>query len=366
MDLRARLTLLVLGTTTAGLTVFACNSDSTSNGPPTLDASPDVTVDDGSPDAAGPGPDASDAGSAPDVVDATVADVVDSGAPVEAAADAPAEASPDAATACDDAGAQSHVLLTFDPNDPEYVSGVSWIDSTGATTGNWSAAGGPLHCTDPQESFGQAYGAPENTTPYPVVAGHLATLSAVCNGVTITSAAADCTDAGQLPVTTSYTFYGGAKQNEVEITRSFAFPSGEVDTGVGVRPFVPRVSLSVFDTTIFPNRDGTGVSKVPVGNCPGDCFTPVGPIWNGQWFADVAASGYAIIVLRDVVSLGPVDLTINYDSYSSSNLSSFVVLQPDGGWTGPVNETEYMCFEDLTTWPQSQRDAAVLPAGCGP
>ena len=87
--------------------------------------------------------------------------------------------------------------------------------------------------------------------------------------------------------------------------------------------------------------------------------------WNGRWFADIAASGYAIIVLRDPSMTSPVDLTVNFDSSSSSNLASFVLVQPTAGWQAPITEIEYLCFADLTTWPQSQRNAAVLPAGCG-
>ena len=61
-----------------------------------------------------------------------------------------------------------------------------------------------------------------------------------------------------------------------------------------------------------------------------------------------------------------VDFTINNDGNSGSNLSSFVIVQPAGGWKAPLTEVEYLCFEDLTSWPQAERDAAQLPAGCGP
>jgi hypothetical protein len=373
MNLRNRLSLFVLGTSAAGLTIFACTGDSTNNPGPGLDAGDDAAVEDASADVSEP---AMDAGSKP-VADATV-DVVEEPAPpladavAEATVDAPAEAAVDAGAACDDAGGQSHVHLTFDSNDPEYVSGVTWTDSTDASTANWSAAGGTGTCGDEQEFFGEAYGAPEGTTPLPVVSGHRATLQAACDGVTIVSGSVDCTDAGQLPVTTSYTLYGGAKINEVKITRSFGFGGdGGIYSGTGLRPYVARVPLAVFDSVIYPNQAGSAVTKIPATNCPGDCLMPAGadsgPDWGGTWFADIAStSGYAVVMVRDPSSTAPVDLTVNYDSFSSSNLASFVLLQPAAGWQGPISETEYLCFEDLTTWPQSQRDAAVLPAGCGP
>jgi hypothetical protein len=375
-------TVWILGVGVAGLTIAGCFSASST--PPGVDSGPslpDATADDASAVGGETVDGAADSGLA-DAADATTA-VDDAAAAADADAAAVADATPvadaapvtDAADAalCEASSAATHVLLTFDANDPEFVSGVAWIDSTGATTANWSAYGGPTHCTDPQEFFGQAYAAPENTTPLPVVGGHLATLAlaSACDTTasTITSGPMDCTGAAQLPVTTTYAFYGGARADEVKITRSFGFDGSDaavpVYTGVGLRPYVPRVSLNVFPTVIYPNQAGTAVTSVSASSCPGDCLTAPGSSWSGQWFADIAASGYAIIVLRDPSMTSPVNLTVNWDGYSTSNLASFVLVQPMAGWQSPITEVEYLCFADLTTWPQSQRDAAVLPAGCG-
>jgi hypothetical protein len=57
---------------------------------------------------------------------------------------------------------------------------------------------------------------------------------------------------------------------------------------------------------------------------------------------------------------------VNYDSYSSANIASFVVLQPQGGWKAPITEIEYVCFADFVSWPQAMRDLAQIPAWCGP
>jgi hypothetical protein len=102
-------------------------------------------------------------------------------------------------------------------------------------------------------------------------------------------------------------------------------------------------------------------------SCGGDCIVPTGASWNGKWFADVdPTSGLALIVVRDPSLTSAVDLTVNTDASSGSNLASFVLVQPAAGWKAPVTEIEYLCFADLTSWPQTARDAAQLPAGCGP
>ena len=375
----------ILGMGVAGLAIAGCFSDSSppvgaegiDSGPSLSDATADdasgvedatadVTVDATADattavDVGAPAPDAGDAGI---VADADAAPLADATPPSDAA---------DAAT-CEASTAATHVLFGFDPTDPEFVSSVAWIDSTGTTTANWSAYGGPAHCTDPQEFFGQAYAAPESTTPLPVVGGHLATLASAstCDAsvITVTGGPLDCTGAAQLPVNTTYDFYGDTRQDEVKITRTFGFDGSDaavpVYSGTGLRPYVPRVNLNVFGTVIYPNQAGTAVTSVTTTSCPGDCLTPTGSSWSGRWFADIASSGgYAIIVVRDPSMTSPVDLTVNYDSYSTSNLASFVLVQPTAGWQSPITEIEYICFADLTTWPQSQRDAAVLPAGCG-
>jgi hypothetical protein len=267
------------------------------------------------------------------------------------------------------ADVQSRIMIVFDTTDPERVKSLQWVDSAAVTTPNVATQGGPAHCTDPQEFFGQSYGAPEGTLPYPVVGGNLATLTRCGADTTITSAAQDCTQVAQMPVTTQYHFYGGAQASEVRITRTVGFDANTpvYANTVGLRPYVPRVALSGLNTVIYPNQANTAVASTPATNCGGDCFVATGTTWNGKWFADIDPTSHlALIVLRDPSMTSPVDLTINYDSYSSSNLASFVLLQPALGWKAPVTEVEYLCFADLTSWPQSARDAAQLPAGCGP
>jgi len=287
------------------------------------------------------------------------------GAPSEAAGEAGVGGQ--VAATCSDV--QSRITITFADANPERVASLQWSDSAAATTPSVTGQGGPAHCTDSQEWFGQSYGAPEGTLSYPVVGGNLATLTRCGTDATITSAAQDCTQVAQLPVTTQYHFYGGAKASEMRITRTFGFDANTpVYSGThGLRPYVPRVSLNVLGTVLYPNQANTAVTTTPALSCPGDCFTATGTTWNGTWFADIdTTTGLALIVLRDPSMTSAVDLTINYDSYSNANLASFVLLQPAAGWKAPVTEVEYLCFADLASWPQTARDAAQLPAGCGP
>jgi hypothetical protein len=270
---------------------------------------------------------------------------------------------------CSAAEVPSRIKITFDTIDPERVLSLQWIDSAGATSPNVTGQGGPLHCDDPQEFFGQSYGAPEGTLPDPVVGGYLGTAVSCAADITITAAAKDCTQAAQMPVTTQYHFYRGAQASQMRITRTFGFDATTtVFAGTtGLRPYVPRVSINHLINVIYPNLAGTAVASTPATACGGDCFVPTGTTWNGKWFADIDPnSGLALIVLRDPSMTTPVDLTVNYDSFSNANLASFVVLQPAEGWKAPLTEVEYLCFADLVSWPQTARDAAQLPAGCGP
>ena len=279
-----------------------------------------------------------------------------------------ADAAVDAPPGCSAAAVDSRIVLQLDPRNPEWVKGLTWVDSNGATTPNLASYGSATSCSGPNEQFGQLYGAPEGNPPYLVGGNTLATRAVCGTDLTITASPQTCDTppVAQVPVTTTYHFYGGAQASQVRVTRTVGFDgTTPIYGGVGIRPYVPRLPISMFTTVIFPNAASTAVNST--GTCGGDCFTAVGATWSGRWFADLApGSGLAMIVLRDPAMTTPVELTVNNDSNSASNLSSFVLLQPTGGWKAPITEIEYLCFADLTSWPQAQRDAATLPAGCGP
>jgi hypothetical protein len=265
----------------------------------------------------------------------------------------------------------SHVIFDFDTKNAEWVRALKWRDSTGTLTGNLNVSGGALGCSTPAEFFGQAFMAPEpdGNTPFPIGANTLASVTG-CGTVdqTIVSQSPDCTNTAQVPTTTVYHFYSGTKADQVRVSRTIGFGASNGPlTGTGMRVYVPRVPRDSFTTILIPNGASTAVTTKSVYGCGVDCFTTKGASWNGQWFADVnPANGLAMIVLRDPSITTDAEMTINNDLDSASNLSSFVVLQPAGGWKAPLVETEYLCFADLTSWPQASRDAATLPAFCGP
>jgi hypothetical protein len=265
----------------------------------------------------------------------------------------------------------SRIILGFDPENAERVTNLQWVDGHGQTTNNLAASGGPINCGDPQEFFGQSYGAPQSTGPNPgpslIVPGSRST-SVTCGAdITINSKPQSCQNEPQLPVSTQYHFYGAAKASQVRIKRVLGFGSSTPKyEGIGVRAWQPRVFAATFSNVIFPNAAETAVTTTPVESCQFDCLTAVGDTWSGHWFADISASGLALIVLRDRTMTTAVNLTVNKDEYSGSNLASFIVLQPEGGWKAPVTEIEYLCIADLDSWPQASRDAAKLPAFCGP
>lgn len=260
----------------------------------------------------------------------------------------------------------SRITLGFDATNAEWVNDLKWLDSAGQLTANLAAWGGNSTCSEPSEFFGESYGAPESTTPGIVVAGSRATRTTCGLDVLLASEPNNCAGTPQLPWTTEYHFYSGAKASQLRVTRTFGFDENtEKFTSVGLRPWQPRVPLATFGNVIYPNAAGTAVTSLGATTCANDCLYDAAQ-WNGQWFADVAATGLALIVRRAPSMTAPVNLTINYDSFSNANLSSFVLVQPEDGWKAPVTEVEYLCFADLTSWPQSERDAAQLPAFCGP
>jgi hypothetical protein len=267
---------------------------------------------------------------------------------------------------CDAPPVGSRITIAVDASNAERVTNLQWLDNANAITANLAASGGPQTCGDPAEFFGVSYGVPEGGTPNVVIAGSRSTATTCTRNLTITSALNDCAGQPQIPVLTEYQFYGGAQASQLRVTRTIAFnPSSPQYTGIGVRPWQPRVPLAVLPKVVYPN-DSDAMTTVDATACPGDCVTPVGPAWNGKWFADLGANGLAMIVRRDPSMTSAVSLTVNWDSYSTANIASFVVLQPQGGWKAPIIEIEYVCFADFVSWPQAQRDLAQLPDWCGP
>lgn len=254
----------------------------------------------------------------------------------------------------------------FTDSTGDRLDSLVWIDSNGNPTGNLAKHGGSLVCGDPTEFFGQSYGEPEGTHPNIIYAGTTSTWTTkgASSGKSKT-AGATCVGPTDAPATTKYTVYSSAgKEDMVLIKRKFMFNSQTpLFNGHGLRPYVPRIENTIYHTVIWPNAASTMLLSADTGNCGGDCEVTD---WNQRWFADDSAggSGSGMLVIRSSKSTQPALLTINNDSFSSSNLSSVVLIQPNGGWKAPVTETEALCFYDTTTWPLADRTAMKLPASC--
>jgi len=253
----------------------------------------------------------------------------------------------------------------FTDSTGDRLDSLVWIDSDGNPTGNLAKHGGPSVCGDPLEFFGQAYGEPEGALPGVIGAGSTCQQTRCPTSGTSKTSGMTCVGPADAPATTKYTVSNSpSKENMVLIKRKFMFNRATpIFNGHGLRPYVPRLDQSVFHTVIWPNAANTTLLSADSGSCPGDCEVTD---WNQRWFADDSAggNGSGMLVIRTRNSKSTALLTINNDSFSGSNLSSVMLIQPNGGWRKPVTETEALCFYDTTTWPVADRAALKLPASC--
>jgi hypothetical protein len=260
---------------------------------------------------------------------------------------------------------------TNTPNDPERIDSLKWVDSSGKQTQNLAASGGSS-CSDRREWWGEAYGATEGQGPFLVVGGSTGTWSSPApNQVRIqseSSSNASCFTS-QIPVTTTYTFFdSGPQANQIKVERTVPFdqhPYGNSQQQ-GLRVYVPRPLVTTFSQVLYPDASGAVTASHVCDNCaPLDSSQ-----WAGGWFADnnpIDNSG--VVVLRDPADQPGAQLEIDEDIASGSNNTAIDLPQPPGGWSSPVDEVEYLCFYDATSWPVADRQAghpAILPAGCGP
>jgi len=66
------------------------------------------------------------------------------------------------------------------------------------------------------------------------------------------------------------------------------------------------------------------------------------------------------MIIRHASSSGEAALWVDMDGGSQTTASGVLLLQPPGGFTGTVVETESLCFYDNQIWTPS----LMLPAGC--
>jgi hypothetical protein len=250
--------------------------------------------------------------------------------------------------------------------DTNRVDSITWTNSSGTAISDYVANGGPLHCGDPQEFFGQSYGEPEGTTPLLVYAGTQATWTGnkATSGKTKTTdtSCPDYPPPDAVTLSNYQVFKTQTQRNQLLVKRTFQFNAATpVFSGHAMRAYVPRLPLGVYPLVLIPNAAGTAINTVNAGNCSSDCEIND---WNGSWFADDDGAGNGMMVIRAKSSMAPAFITVNNDSYSAANLSSIVLTQPAGGWKAPVTEVEALCFYDPLSWPASARNTGKFPKGC--
>jgi hypothetical protein len=249
-----------------------------------------------------------------------------------------------------------------DPMDPEALDDLRWRGQGNVTR---TLGGSACHNGD-VEYFGNAWSGagPHLGDKIFVGAGSTGTWEAVdSDTVKIASSSAGCPTSTNVPVATTYHFAGnGPTEDVIRVRRVYHFGS-EPFRGM-VRPYVPRFNVGDFSKVLYPDVAGTRLVSEDVMPCGWVCRRSN---WNGTWFAVVAASGpligQGIIVTRRPSQLA-ADLWLDWDSGSSTNATSVVLLQPRDGFTGLVEEDEALCFFDESSWPPARQSALVLPVGC--
>lgn len=242
------------------------------------------------------------------------------------------------------------------------VDSLTWIDSDGVQSGNFVSAGGPPDCGDPQEFFGQSYSDSDSDLLLMVVAGTDAKWKSAndTSGTSKTTGKDTCFILSGR-TTTVYTLnVTAAKQSMMNIKRTFSFTT---DANNNLRAYAARLPNTIYSTVLYPDSSG----KVQSVNLFGCGALPSCEIsdWNGKWFADDDGSGSGMVMIRDKASTWPAEIGIDYDSFSSSNVTAILLMRPSDGWTGKtVTEVEHMCFYDAKSWPVRKRNAGRLPTGC--
>ncbi len=270
------------------------------------------------------------------------------------------------------AGRESAAVLQFDTlakaarNDENRLDSLtSPLRGDSTNMAATEAEGGPNHCGDPDEFFGQALGYPDTTqAPLMVASGEraswneivakdgsiaearIATGLATCPGVTLSGR-----------TRTIYTL-NGYRPYGVRVDREFVFKSGlGVLPNSGLRAYLPRV-ISAFHYVLVPNAAGKLV-KYDANNCTASpCAVND---WNGKWVADDFGNGFGLAIFRDPSSTTPAFIGIQSGGVSNANFTSIVLSQPAAGWSGIVKETEYLCYYTPDSWTP---DANSLPGGC--
>ncbi len=277
--------------------------------------------------------------------------------------------------------ATANFFLQWSLTNPEELDTLVWIGTGSANLTNAFLGGG-----GDVEFFGNSWAPPEISQVL-VGAGTVGTgagsgfvcVSPTSNIVNISSV--HFVSGAPVAVHTQY-HVGLGGGNKIRIKRDFNFGSG-VSLPSGLRPYMPRLHpRTTFSEVLHPDATNTVLQVEIAASCEfGGSFGAAGCVldtttsphsWNGNdpnpahdWFAiNDPATGKGMIIRRDPTPFINVALWIDQDFGSFTNVSSVLMRQPGGGFVGVVTEVEFLCFYDLTIWPQAMRNALLLPPGC--
>ena len=250
-------------------------------------------------------------------------------------------------------------VVRWSMSDPEEIVSLQWMGSPNLT----NTAVNP-NCPDggDLEFFGNSWVSENEGTPSFNFAslvgwGSTGTWSPMSDKkLSIDSMSSDCPGSADLPITTKYQFFeDGPTANRIKVQRQFGF--GATPFTHDVRPYIPRLyPREDFTQVLHPDAAGTSLLTEDPSACEFGCEVTD---WNQTWFAiHDPIAGVGEIVRRGTTS--PSALWVDQDGASDTNSSSVLLLQPSGGFTGNVSETEFVCFYDSSIWTPS----LTLPPGC--
>ncbi|MGE5251142.1 MAG: hypothetical protein ACM3QS_13135 [Bacteroidota bacterium] len=248
-------------------------------------------------------------------------------------------------------------FVDWSESNPEEIVDIRWMGSPNLT--NTAAAG----CGGDLEYFGNSWVSENEGTPsffFASLVGWGTTGlwgAPTAKKVEVDSISSGCYGSAEIPIQTNYQFYdSGAAANRIKIQRQFAF--GSTPYTHDVRPYIPRLyPQDGFTQVLHPDAAGASLLAESTTGCDFGCTITD---WDGTWFAiHDPAAGSGLIVRRAPSSVS-VALWVDKDDASFTNSSSVLLLQPYGGFTGKVTETEFLCFYNSSIWTPS----LALPPGC--
>ena len=252
------------------------------------------------------------------------------------------------------------LAFAFDALNPEQLTSLQW-----AGTGDRRPRLRRRHqrLRRRLETWGQSYGEPQPIAAMvrPGSRGTWADLGGGAVRIDSQITEPDCSGfEGQLPVQTTYQFYGEGDQFAVTRRLLLAGHDPATFTRGHLRPYVPRMPRSPYTHTLWPSDSGFNDSiatSCTLNYC-------VAPGWTGAWFAQHDPdTGRGLVVVRAVTDT-PSRLLVKNDNPSVSNSSSadFVPTVFDS----ELDETEFLCFYTEATWPAAEREKGTPPSWCGP